>query len=339
MDQGNSYLGFRGSEDLGGGLKAIWQIEQGVVLDTGGGIWAQRDSFLGLSGGFGTIRLGNIDTVYKRIGDPMSILGVSSGNHVSSSNMISKGGFGTSSTNSFNLRRANSIAYESPEFGGFQVLAQYSPDENRYSTGTGSTASTTSKNAELWSIGAKYTLGGLYLALAQEMHKDLFAGSSNSPAGVASTTGLGTTVHSKDTSTRASASYEFGNTKIGGDVVTTEYKETGGAAGTFASQKHNGWLLGVSQKFGNMTGQVNYARSEKGSCTLNGGVDCSTAGLDGKLLAAGLGLNMSKRTMLFALYSRLENGASAQYSNSTSSFTPNPGADLTHYSLGVSHSF
>jgi len=97
--------------------------------------------------------------------------------------------------------------------------------------------------------------------------------------------------------------------------------------------------VGVAQKINNLTAAVNYGKSAKGTCTLAGGVACSTDGLDGKLLAAGLGLSLSKRTMLFALYSKLDNGASSQYSNSTSSFTPNPGADLTHISAGVSHTF
>src|SRR5690349_9749517 len=49
QDQGNSYLGFRGTEDLGSGLKAIWQIESAVVLDTGDkAFFAARDSFVGL---------------------------------------------------------------------------------------------------------------------------------------------------------------------------------------------------------------------------------------------------------------------------------------------------
>jgi len=54
--------------DLGGGLKTIWQIESNALIDTGAsGAFAVRDSFVGLTGGFGTVRLGNFDTVYKRI--------------------------------------------------------------------------------------------------------------------------------------------------------------------------------------------------------------------------------------------------------------------------------
>ena len=65
VDVANSYLGFRGEEKLGGSLSAIYQIEQSVEFDTGTGVWATRNSFLGLRSGFGTIKLGNMDTIYK----------------------------------------------------------------------------------------------------------------------------------------------------------------------------------------------------------------------------------------------------------------------------------
>ncbi len=342
MDQGNSYIGARGSEDFGGGLKAIWQIESNAPVDAGGGVFASRDSFVGLSGGFGTVRLGLIDTVWKRIGDPMSILGVSSGNIQSSSNVLAKAGF-SSGASTFNIRQANSFAYESPVFGGVQLLAQYSPDESRYSAqGATGTVSTTSKNAYLVSYGAKYEVGGLYLALAQEIHHDFFTGSTGSYAQAcvapADTSVLGTSVHSKDTGTRASASYEFGSTKIGGDIAQFQFKETGGAAGTFEKYKHNAYLVGVQQKFGNMTAALNVAKSAAGTCSLNGGVACSATGLDGRLIAAGLGLSYSKRTMIFALAARIDNGNSAVYDN-LANVNPSPGADSTQFALGISHSF
>ena len=55
VDVSNSYLGFRGEEKLGGSLATIWQIEQALEFDTGTGVWASRNSFLGLRGGFGTM--------------------------------------------------------------------------------------------------------------------------------------------------------------------------------------------------------------------------------------------------------------------------------------------
>jgi len=89
VDSSNSYLGFRGERRLGGpGLKAIWQVEQQINLETGTGTFSNRNTFVGLNGAFGTVKLGNMDTVYKDYGDTFSMLGVSSGNFVSPSNML-----------------------------------------------------------------------------------------------------------------------------------------------------------------------------------------------------------------------------------------------------------
>ena len=72
-----SRIGFKGSEDLGGGLKAIWQIESqlsnnaqdgvGGAYDAGttGDSLGNRNTFIGLSGGFGTVLAGRHDTPYK----------------------------------------------------------------------------------------------------------------------------------------------------------------------------------------------------------------------------------------------------------------------------------
>ena len=109
-------------------MEAFFQIESTIPLDAGGGTFATRDSFVGLSGGFGSVKLGNMDTVYKNVGDKLSFLGVSSGNFVSNSNLLSKLGFGTSSSGSFHLRRNNSVVYEAPSLGGLGFAIGYSPD-------------------------------------------------------------------------------------------------------------------------------------------------------------------------------------------------------------------
>ncbi|HMH17392.1 MAG TPA: porin, partial [Burkholderiales bacterium] len=113
----NTYLGFRGSKDIGHGGKAIWQLEQTVNIDEGNttASFANRDSFAGLAyDSWGTIRLGNMDTPFKKSGNVLGFLGVNSGNFVSGPNVLQKGNFGTSSASSFNLRRANAVDFTSP---------------------------------------------------------------------------------------------------------------------------------------------------------------------------------------------------------------------------------
>src|SRR5574343_2044061 len=53
LDSNSSYIGFKGVEDLGNGLKAVFQFENNVSADTNSGLNGIRDSFVGLAGGFG----------------------------------------------------------------------------------------------------------------------------------------------------------------------------------------------------------------------------------------------------------------------------------------------
>src|SRR5438128_2278018 len=99
-DASNSRFGLRGSESFGNGWAAFFQIETRVLVDTGNPEatgFGSRDTYVGLTGAdWGLVKLGNMDTVYKNLGDSLSFLGVSSGNFVSNSNVLSKQGFGTS---------------------------------------------------------------------------------------------------------------------------------------------------------------------------------------------------------------------------------------------------
>ncbi len=336
VDASNSRLGIRGNESLGGGLSAIFQIESRVRIDSGtNAFWANRDSFVGLAGGFGTVKLGFMDTAYKQVGDQLSFLGISSGNFVSNSNVLSRLGFGAGGTGfDFHLRQPNSLVYESPRMAGVQVLVTYSPDEAKDNPGT-------TKNAQLWAVGVKYEAGPLYLALGHEDHKDYFGGSNNVPAAIASlpTNGLNG-VHSKDTATRATVMLKFGNTTGSLDVAQMEWKETGVAPGLvrFENYKNTRVALGVEQKFGNITGAFSIVNSPEGSCSLTGGGTCTTTGLEARQMNLGGSYSFSKRTLVFAIYSKLDNGTSASYNN-TANATPSVGEDITQFAVGVSHSF
>src|SRR6266446_6948110 len=70
----SSRIGFRGNKDLGGGLTGLFQMESRVRLDQGFGNLTSRDSYAGLAGGFGTIRLGRtIGPVYYATYDYLSM--------------------------------------------------------------------------------------------------------------------------------------------------------------------------------------------------------------------------------------------------------------------------
>ena len=336
VDSQNSYLGFRGERKFGNtGLKGIWQIEQSVELDTGTGVFSNRNSFLGLAGGFGTVKLGNMDTIYKEYGQVEEIFGLTSGNFISPSNVLSQIGVGNSSTASFHLRAPNSIQYQTPEFQGFQAGLQYSPDETKSDVGN-------TLNKELWSIGVKWESGPLYLSAQYERHKDFFGASNN----IAVTSlknndaaGLANGAHSKDTGMRFSAAYKFGNHRVAGDIARLKYEESGQAAGTkFVSYEHTNWAISFESSWGGpWRTAIEWVRGSQGTCSVTIG-DCSTTGLKGDLFGGGVAYDLDKQTFLYVLAAQLKNDPSAIYSNWKGG-KPALGADITQVAVGMQYRF
>jgi predicted porin len=340
VDSQNTYLGFRGERNLGTtGLKAIWQVEQSVELDTGaGGTFSNRNSFVGLRSNFGTVKLGNMDTIYKEYGDTFSMFGISSGNFVSASNVLSHIGIGNNRAGRFHERRANSIQFESTQYGGFTGGFQYSPDETKANNNV---------NASLYSYGVKWEGGPFYVSLHQERHNDFFGGSNNVPvttlrngttAGTTFTPGAG--AHSKDTGTRLSVEYRIGNHRLVGDIAQLEYKETSPlAAPRFESYKHTNWAIGWDARWGGpWRTAIQYVVGGEGTCTLTGGTACSTSGLKGTMLNVGVAYLLDRQTFLYGIAGKLTNGKSSLYDNWANA-DPQRGASITQAAIGISYTF
>ncbi len=337
VDSQNSYLGFRGERKLGStGLKGIWQIEQSIELDTGAGsTFSNRNSFLGLAGGFGTVKLGHMDTIYKEYGQVESMFGLTSGNFISPSNVLSQIGVGSNSSARFHERATNTIQYQTTEISGLQAGIQYAPDETRNDIGN-------TLNKQLWSMGVKWESGPLYLSTQYEIHKDFFGGSNNVSSTLAnnSAAGLAAGAHSRDTGLRFSASYKLGNHTIGGDIARLKYNETGQvAAGKFENYQHITWAISVESKWGGpWRTAFEWVRGNKGSCTLTGGVACNTDGLTGDLYAGGVAYDLDRQTFLYVLVAQLNNGASARYDNWAASSVTR-GSDVTQAAFGMAYRF
>lgn len=119
----DSKIGFKGEEDLGSGLKAIWQVEQKISLDSQSTKrnqqFANLDSFIGLDTGFGKVRAGFLSDSINNMGD----LNLSEGN----------GWLDLDPLWGRTEGRATGVRYDSPDFAGLSFNALYSPeDNNRY---------------------------------------------------------------------------------------------------------------------------------------------------------------------------------------------------------------
>jgi predicted porin len=330
MESSNSRIGFRGTEDLGGGTKAVFQLLSSFSVDDGtlnaaNTLWGQ-DTFVGLSGGFGLVKLGKMDTPYKNLGDTISFLGVASGNYISNSTVLSNIGWGTGNAHRFHERRNNAINYESPDFAGFQVIAQYALGETVNGTPVGSGTS----------AGVKWEGGPFYVALAHDHHEDAFGGSRNMPTFTAATIAGR---DSDDDATRLTFQFKITpQTRIEANIARIRLKETGGPviAGSFREYRHNAWALSAEHAMGPVTIAASYGEGSEGRCRLDV-VTCSTAGLDTRQINLGTSYALSKRTQLYLIGSQFRNGRSATLSNAAGRVSP--GADTKAVSIGVNHTF
>ncbi|WP_431112875.1 porin [Variovorax paradoxus] len=345
----SSRIGFRGTEDLGGGLAAGFWLEAPISNDDGqqGIATFARRSTVSLSGGFGEVRLGRDytptfwnDTVF----DPFGTNGVGS-NLINTANnsfgnfltpAASTGAF-TNVGNSNYARASNTIGYFlPPNLGGFYGQVQYGfAEKTKYDNGIFTPNVANNSRAGRY-VGGRfgYANGPLDVALAY--------GSST----VGDQFYVGTTT--KVNTLNLGASYDFGPVKLFGEVSQAKQKTDfdsefiiGSASET--SIKLNGWLLGVTVPVG--AGLIRAAYSGVRYKVPEGGVysllgDAKEPKAD--KLALGYVHNLSKRTALYATVARVSNRNGTLLTVGGPGFVTNgfaPKATSTGYDFGIRHAF
>jgi predicted porin len=164
----NSRLGVKGSEDLGNGLKAVYQFETTLnVNGDGNGFGAQRNTFVGVSGGFGTVIAGRHDTPLRLI-QPNDNFNDSAylGNNTSRFGGLEKG------TLSGEDRLDNMVAYLSPNINGFQVVF------GGVTTAAGQAKDQQLGNAYSASVAYGSKRNGLYAAVGLTQRTDKLLGAN-----------------------------------------------------------------------------------------------------------------------------------------------------------------
>ena len=327
-----SRFGFRITEDLGGGLSAIGNLEGGLDIDTGksaqGGLLFGRQANVGLaSTTLGTVTIGRNKSPYYDLTssthlqqstfDPSSFtnntlsnIGVANGvispagavtaaqyllaNHGGQNNVNSSTALG------FNARIDNSIRYTSPNFSGFSASLLYGFGENK--TATTSASRTTGATAQ-------YANGPVLVYLGYQSDALATAANGSKPA---------------LENTLVGGSYDFGVAKVGASYNRAKLKDiTRGGAG-ISPQKE--YALSVAVPLGATTLQAGYAQS-KGD-TLG-----KSTGFGVQALYA-----LSKRTTLYTGYSTLK-----AYDNLASAYVlATPGSSIERsklFAAGVRHTF
>lgn len=329
-----SRIGFRGREDLGGGLAAGFWLEGGFAADSGApdGLKFDRRSTVSLSGAFGEVRLGRDysptywnDTSF----DPFGPVGVGTGvlNKVNQ-NIAAARGSGSDMSKADNaIRASNSVGYFLPRgLGGVYGQLMYAFDEN---TAPGD------RHGRYAGGRLGYASGPLDVAVSYG------ESTGDSYPGVVSPWSRS---DNKIQIANLGASYDFGVAKLMGAVSRTEanFKAgTGLIGGTY-----DGALLGALLPVGNGVFKLAYSRmkSEKNPYQGGAGVDATA-----RKLALGYVHNLSRRTALYATAAKvwirngqndptilgLTTGGSAAY-QSTGGYAPRSASGCE---IGLRHTF
>lgn len=319
-----SYIGFKGAEDLGNGLKAIFDLQYRITPDTNAGLGQAGRQYLGLSGGFGTLVAGYLDGLRYGIYGKYNPFG-----------NYSVGNF-ASMTTQYD-RASNAVAYISPAFSGFTLILAAATNTqgaegslNGVHTAPGVPTRGNNGDDRLFSANLIYANGPLSIDLDYETTTAV--GYSNSRLYVATT----------------GASYDFGPLKISGvydiikgdpnsliggnidlDATTPGNQNLGGLAAGQSYNRRN-WFVGAEIPLGNAKALVSYGQVK----------DRTLSNADASKWAIGARYALSKRTELYVDYAQIKNDTNA-------GFTINPmgnslglsGTGVKGLAMGMKHSF
>lgn len=321
--RGGSRIGFKGSEDLGNGTKAIFQAEFGISTDgpantntttqnipKSSAFWTNRNSFVGLTGNWGTFVGGRLDGIRYNLMLAAEQLGGGVGNF-------------TSMTAQYD-RADNAVAYISPKFNGFTFTYAHSFNTD------GPEGGVLAKNNQgggnkgddvLNSFMLKYDNGPVVLWADYETTSQ--KGFSNSD--------LKTYV--------LAGTYDFGMVKIGGLYDSLKIDACGNIVNVSATCALAGtaydkraWALSASVPVGNWTFKGLYGQVENKLNTV------AAKNTDAKKFGLAVDYKLSKRTMVYADWGKVDNESNAAYginaSPNSNAYYGNKGVDF-----GIAHNF
>lgn len=325
-----SKFGFKGSEDLGDGLSAVWQIEQQINIDNssntvaaGGGtanngIFATRNTFAGLkSDSMGTVLLGRHDTPYKISTRKLDVFG----DNIADNRSL----MGNKSSAGFELRPTDVLAYISPAFAGVTV-AVATVNLSESNTTSGPTAAQYQQTNSARSLAAMYDVAPFYGSLAIENH-------TLNTLNTATTTG-----GKSESATRLGFGFTQEPFSIGVVYEKTKDNLGTGAADGNNTLGHNAFYVGGKFHIGQDAVKFGYT---KAGVLGTGTSQVTDSGAS--QISVGYDKSMSKRTKLYALYSKISNGKGINYAFSqnsgAASTTSGYGTSPTALSFGLKHSF
>jgi predicted porin len=316
----SSRLGVRGTESLGGGLNAIFQVEQRFDASNSSNVTTGGDTYAGLQGGWGTVKIGYFLTPYDDIAPVFGSVPTLLTSILSTAAIWSNSGGTNFTTGSFDDRAGNSLRYDSPNMAGFTVSAHVAgrdPGGNN-----GGDVNEARRHAYLMSFGSTYNNGPISVAAAYEIHNNIRDGANPTVAAFNNPN-----AKLSDWGASIAGSWNFGAFKIGAVYERLEYDTPAANSTNVGSLKRDMWGISTTVNLG--PGQV-YAGYFKGNDGKgSGGASCVTAGnttacprvgavtlgnaTSAQMWEVSYTYPLSKRTLLYAGYVMIDNDANAAY--------------------------
>ena len=266
----SSRWGMRGTEDLGGGLKAGFKLEQRYKSDDGSldGVNFKGESSINLSGNFGTVALGRMGTPYDDLRGKT--------NPIADTNLSPVGDTFKESQGDYTDKTDNTIAYVSPTYSGFSAAVGVSFGENKTNAVDGT---------QHTSLKLQYANGPLLVGFGHQ--KEEVQNTSGTPPVADGVNDV--------TYNLLAGSYDFGLAKLVGGYQTAERKKLGADVGD-----DKGYYFGVQAPVAsNVNVYFGYANSKFDAVAANGDVKAT-----GYTLAANYVL--SKRTDAYVGYKHVK---------------------------------
>jgi predicted porin len=276
--QSGNRLGFKGTEDLGNGLKAVFLLEQGYQLDTGASAstdsFYNRQAYAGLSGGFGTVVGGRLYTPHYTFVSGLDPFGAGTVGRYNNVYSVVAGAVPGSAFGNLTdpVRVDNALAYISPSFGGFTVTGAFSNN----ASGNDS-LSNNARNNTVYAVLGQYDSGALKLGANYHY--------------IAAGTGLQAIDNVQNFT--VGGSFDFKVAKV---MALYSWNEIDYATAAVKDMTLNNFMLGATVPFGKFAAKGSYIYS-----------DGNSAIGDAQQLALGLDYNLSKRTNFYTAYSWIDN--------------------------------
>lgn len=319
----SSYIGFKGTEDLGNGLKALFQIETGFNPDaaTTSSI-GSRDSYVGLTGGFGTVLMGTLTHPVRAFGAKHDYNPGATGIGFTGAIFGELNGAKTGTDD----RAKNIVAYVSPSFSGVSLTGAFIAGENRNQKSEYDAYPYSVKEKNQYQLAAQYANGPVFVGVGYHVVKDY----TDVPGGTSS----------KDfKDIRLMGQFDFGQ----GTSISALWDRQGVSDGAAALSKRSAWSVGARHAMGPHAIHAAYAKA-------NDQADVDDSGA--KMWTVGYEYSLSKRTMVKAYYANLKNDDAGMYdfytapvatcgsaTSGCSGSTALPGADVSGFGVGLRHAF